>query len=453
MVITDVCLPAGSSEMKTATLFEMPNGANTHTEERALLDRILASRHFAKSALLSRFLHYICESHLAGTDSSLTEHHIGVQVFGRSVGYECSDDNIVRNYARQLRNRLDEYFRGEGSEEWLRLQVPRGGYKPIFVRAPLPQHVWIEESQLAEQRVMCESLALQSGVPARRAVHRRALFIVACLALTILAAGGLLLVARSHRAVARVSPMHSFWSSVFSADRNTVVVTADSGFGTLQDVLGRQLALADYMNLRLGAPESDDVNPYVAYDLASQRYTSMVDLETAMAISHLPEAVPSRLSVRFARDLRMDDLKDNNVVLLGSDYTNPWAELFEKNLNFQFQGDALTHTWSIVNRHPAPGEAKLYRGERDQASHRTYARIAWTPNLNHTGHVLMLQGLDMAGTQAAAQSLLNSNALADIWQRSNACTSAQSSFEVLLTTTSIGSNAGTFLLLSTRQSC
>jgi hypothetical protein len=452
MVITDVCLPAASPEMKTAALFGASGAADAHTEERALLDRILASRHFAKSALLSRFLLYICESHLAGTDSSLTEHHIGVHVFGRSVGYECSDDNIVRNYARQLRNRLDEYFRGEGSEEWLRLEVPRGGYKPIFVRAPLPQPVW-KESQLAEQHGMREPLALESGIPARPAVHRRALFIVACLLLAALAAGGLLLVARWDRAVPKVSPMHSFWSSVFSADRNTVVVTADSGFGTLQDVLGRRLALADYMNLRLGAPKSDDVNPYVAYDLASQRYTSMVDLETAMAISHLPEAVPSRLSVRFARDLRMDDLKDNNVVLLGSDYTNPWAELFEKNLNFQFQGDALTHTWSIVNRHPAPGEARVYRGERDQASHRTYARIAWTPNLNHTGHVLMLQGLDMAGTQAAAQSLLNSDALADIWQRSNACTSAESSFEVLLTTTSIGSNAGTFLLLSTRESC
>jgi hypothetical protein len=163
MVITDVCLPAASPEMKTAALFGPLGGADAPTEERALLDRILASRHFAKSALLSRFLRYICESHLAGTDSSLTEHHIGVQVFGRSVGYECSDDNIVRNYARQLRNRLDEYFRGEGSEEWLRLQVPRGGYKPIFVRAPRPQPVWIEESQLAEQRGICEIIGAAVG--------------------------------------------------------------------------------------------------------------------------------------------------------------------------------------------------------------------------------------------------------------------------------------------------
>lgn len=63
-----------------------------HAEERALLERILASRHFVKSGLLSRFLRYICERALAGSCHALTEHHIGVQVFGRSEGYDCSVD-------------------------------------------------------------------------------------------------------------------------------------------------------------------------------------------------------------------------------------------------------------------------------------------------------------------------------------------------------------------------
>jgi hypothetical protein len=192
---------------------------------------------------------------------------------------------------------------------------------------------------------------------------------------------------------------------------------------------------------------------YVAKDLASQRYTSMTDLESAVALSHLPEVFPSRMKIRFARDLRMEDLTDGNVVLLGSAYTNPWAELFEKNLAFELVEDADTHTWKVINRHPAPGEASIYQGERDGASHSTYARIAWVPNLDHTGHVLMLQGLDMAGTQAAAQSLLDSTVLKDVWRQSNACNTSDSSFEVLLGTTSISSNAGTSRVLATRHSC
>src|SRR6201996_6165972 len=108
-----------------------------HAEARALLERILASRHFVKSGLLSRFLRYICERSLTGGGQALTEHHIGVHVFGRPEGYDCSADNIVRNYARQLRNRLEDYYRWEGQSELLRLEVPRGGYKPIFVRLPM----------------------------------------------------------------------------------------------------------------------------------------------------------------------------------------------------------------------------------------------------------------------------------------------------------------------------
>jgi hypothetical protein len=271
--------------------------------------------------------------------------------------------------------------------------------------------------------------------------------------ITLLGLVLVLLRSRPRLAAVAAPPMQAFWASIFRADRNTVIVTADSGFGTLQDVLGQRLSLADYTSLQLGNLRLSSPEKYVTNDLASQRYTSMTDLETAVAFSHLPEVVPSRLTIRFARDLRMEDLKDDNVILLGSAYTNPWAELFEKNLAFELVEDAAAHSWKVVNRHPAPGEERFYQGERDGASHKTYARIAWVPNLDHTGHILMLQGLDMAGTQAAAQSLLHSTALMDVWRQSSACNTADASFEVLLGTTNINSNAGTIHVLATRHSC
>jgi hypothetical protein len=281
-------------------------------------------------------------------------------------------------------------------------------------------------------------------------------WLIVVLSLVIIALLGMVLAflrSRERSAAVASSPMHTFWASVFRADRDTIIVTADSGFGTLQDVLGRRLSLADYTSLQLGNLSLAGPERYVANDLASQRYTSMTDLETAVALSHLPEVVPSRLTIRFARDLRMEDLKDDNVILLGSAYTNPWAELFEKNLTFELVEDAGAHSWKVVNRHPAPGEAAFYQGERDGASHNTYARIAWVPNLDHTGHILMLQGLDMAGTQAAAQSLLHSTVLMNVWRQANACNTSDASFEVLLGTTSISSNAGTSHVLATRHSC
>jgi hypothetical protein len=418
-----------------------------HAEERALLDRILASRHFVKSGLLSRFLRYVCERYLAGAGNALTEHHIGVHVFGRSEGYDCSADNIVRNYARQLRNRLDDYYRWEGRDEPFRLEVPRGGYKPMFVPLTVGPLTAASESSA----VVATSASVHEARTNRPL--RWTAVVLAMIVFVLLVFVLAPLRSRLRPISAASSPMHSFWASVFRADRDTVIVTADSGFGTLQDVLGRRLSLADYTSLQSGRLSLGSPDEYVTNDLASQRYTSMTDLETAVALSHLPEVVLNRLTIRFARDLRMEELKDDNVILLGSAYTNPWAELFDRNLAFELLGNVGTHSWKVVNRHPAPGEAPLYRGERDGASHETYARIAWVPNVDRTGHILMLQGLDMAGTQAAAQSLLHSNALMDIWRQSNSCNTPDASFEVLLGTTSISSNAGTIRVLATRHSC
>src|SRR5262245_38475111 len=97
-----------------------------------LAQRIVVSPSFAKSVLLSRFLLYVCEREITGKISEITEHQIGVHVFGRRPGYHPGEDNIVRNYARQLRVRLDQYFQDEGREEELRLTIPRGKYVPVF---------------------------------------------------------------------------------------------------------------------------------------------------------------------------------------------------------------------------------------------------------------------------------------------------------------------------------
>src|ERR1700744_6028047 len=61
-----------------------------------LAQRIVASRSFAKSALLSRFLLYVCEREITGRIAEISEQQIGVYVFGRRPGYNPGEDNIVR---------------------------------------------------------------------------------------------------------------------------------------------------------------------------------------------------------------------------------------------------------------------------------------------------------------------------------------------------------------------
>ena len=78
------------------------------------LARILASRTFAKSPRLCSLLAFIVSHSEEGRHDELTEQQIGIQVFGRSPGYNSSDDTIVRGTARHLRQRLELYYSGEG---------------------------------------------------------------------------------------------------------------------------------------------------------------------------------------------------------------------------------------------------------------------------------------------------------------------------------------------------
>jgi hypothetical protein len=118
---SDVSLPDFEPDSKEAAFHSnLPSSAwksvsDLATEPRwRLAQRIVASRSFAKSALLSRFLLYVCEREITGKTAEISEHQIGVHVFGRRPGYHPGEDNIVRNYARQLRHRLDQYFLEEG---------------------------------------------------------------------------------------------------------------------------------------------------------------------------------------------------------------------------------------------------------------------------------------------------------------------------------------------------
>jgi hypothetical protein len=79
-----------------------------------LAQRIASSEIFARSEFLPKFLLYICDRQLSGRTHEITEQQIGERVFGRPAGYSPGEDNIVRNYAGQLRKRLEVYYERVG---------------------------------------------------------------------------------------------------------------------------------------------------------------------------------------------------------------------------------------------------------------------------------------------------------------------------------------------------
>jgi hypothetical protein len=93
------------------------------------LDRLLASKTFSRSGQLKRLLAYLREATFSTDPTVWSETSIGANVFGRK-DFNPKLDTIVRVEMRRLRQKLDEYYVGEGAESSVRVRFERNTYRP-----------------------------------------------------------------------------------------------------------------------------------------------------------------------------------------------------------------------------------------------------------------------------------------------------------------------------------
>lgn len=437
-----------------------------------LAQRIAVSRSIGRSPLLSEFLLYVCDRHIQDKASELTEQRIGVKVFGRTEGYNSNDDNIVRNYARTLRKRVDEYFSTEGKHEDLRLEIPRGAYIPVFyahaqekpLQSEEPKTFEIPSEPVIERALPHEDSSLflsieksgchQSSPVTESIVKPSSTFypFLALCALVVAAIAAYLFVhwnpsirwGASTLASSQTVMSDALWSQLFQKERDTFIVPADSGLVILEGLTRRPVSLGDYASgsYRSEAVSVTGLRSGEIEELGTRRYTSIVDLDLVSHLSQLKQIVPERMLIRYARDLRMDDLRSGNAILLGSVDSDPWVSLFEQQLNFCFSFSPKSDTAPIIlNRHPLHDEQPIYANNHVGTWHNTYGTIAYLPNLNGTGHVLLIGGLNMAGTQAAGEFVLDPALMQQTLRHAKAPNGTIRPFEILIATSNIAANA------------
>lgn len=90
------------------------------------LEKILASKEFAKSKTDKNFLTYLVNSSI--NEKLLNESTIAEEVFDRDSDFSPIDDPIVRVHAHSLRKKLDRYYLEEGKKDNVRLVLEKGGY-------------------------------------------------------------------------------------------------------------------------------------------------------------------------------------------------------------------------------------------------------------------------------------------------------------------------------------
>lgn len=96
---------------------------------RVGLEKIFASTVFKGSPRQQRFLDYLVSNTMSGESDRLKGYTIAVDVFDRKESFDPNLDAIVRVEATRLRNKLREYYAGQGESDTLRIEFPKGGYK------------------------------------------------------------------------------------------------------------------------------------------------------------------------------------------------------------------------------------------------------------------------------------------------------------------------------------
>ena len=357
-----------------------------------LVQRVSGSAAFQKSRRLREFLLFVCERALKDPETVVREQEIGVVVFGRPIDFDPSEDTLVRVQASQLRKRLQQYFSAEGAGEHVLIEIPKGTYMPVFrERAAAQVEAKFEEPAPGGLRRLDLGLALGA------------------LSLVLMVACGWLLV-QNRQLQSRLNDgreprpsVNRVWRDMFG-NRHTYVVVSDGTLTMFQDLLHRQLTPTQYQRQQFTVLAEEQVKDPVMLDMArrlmNRQFTPIADVGLAQRVSRLNAAHGIPSEVLFARSAGTQHFKSHNAILSGTRRGNPWVDLFESRLNFRSRFDEDSRSSYLDNVSPRPGEQAVYQARWDRMG---YCRVAYLPNLDATGSVLIISGTDYSSTDAGAE--------------------------------------------------
>jgi hypothetical protein len=397
----------------------------SNAEWERLLNRVVESVPFRRSSRLREFITYVGNEVILNGAEDLHEQQIGEAVFGRSPSYDTSQDNIVRVNAMELRKRIDLYFANEGQNEPLVFEIPRGSYSPVFrlrqqnvVDQPLENAPFVEEPPGPAAPSSHEGPPVAARASFTAQIFRNPFQI---LLVTIIVCLTTWIAIDSRRNQQTQMTLHrwqsgpalrAFWGNFFGQKLAPEIVLADTSFGIAQDILHKQLSLAEYLDYSYRSapspePLSSDARQQEQKDLAvilNRSSGSIGDFRVARRITELETGdYGTRLS--FAREYAGHRVRWSNTIFVGSSRSNPWVELFEDRMAYHFrQSQDSTQSFVTVDN-PTGNEQARYTLSSDPGARAAYCVIVFLPNPTNTGNTLILAGTDSQATEAGGDFL------------------------------------------------
>jgi hypothetical protein len=424
-----------------------------------LAQRAARSSVLYRATQLRDILLYIVRQAIIDPDEPIHEFDIAHRVLGRKRDFNPLDDNIVRVQMAHLRKKLDLYFSTEGKEEPTVITVALGSYKPVFSprakavspdidaisrevlpanndEAPAISADTVKQNAAQKKKVSLDRFRIGSG-----AIVSLAIILVlagACFSLWVRNRQQQQSLDEMRRTISpwRYQPsLSALWSGFLDSSRDTDVVISDNTFLLIEELRKQQASFPSYLNRSyLSAPQNNAPSADLRYAedlLASKNLGNNSEFKLAQRITSL-DPLDKRIHLYSARQYMPALVKQDNLILIGGHVSNPWSALFEGRLNFtedtKFQGLGST---VVTNRSPMGKEQPNY-ASNDAVG---YCVVAYMPNSDQEGKVLLLEGTSSEATEAAGDFLLSEEQFSTF--RKMLHTSNLPYFEALLKTSQV----------------
>jgi hypothetical protein len=151
-------------------------------------------------------------------------------------------------------------------------------------------------------------------------------------------------------------------------------------------------------------------------NLSTRQIVNLGDLLNANRIADNLRRRGWNVVIRHARQANARDFRSGSFIILGSAFSNPWADLFStEDSDFTIAEAAIPgRRPTVLNNHPKPGEAAIYKGDPNTGKTVTYALVSLRANTAHSGRVLIVAGTSMSATEMAGDYLLRPEAVTSV---------------------------------------
>jgi hypothetical protein len=116
----------------------------------AAAEQFRASGFLGKPGSLSRLFDYLLARTLAGDPPKEIE--IALEVFGKTPGFDVSQDAVVRVYVHKLRRRLEDFHARAGDPALGRLAIPKGEYRIVLEPPTAPAEAEVQPAPAPARR-------------------------------------------------------------------------------------------------------------------------------------------------------------------------------------------------------------------------------------------------------------------------------------------------------------